>query len=66
MFTLDVPTTPNTFIGSAEKIGIDLYGNYVIAFQGAGILLLAALVGAIVLARKEGRLEWYQLRYILP
>lgn len=52
IFTLDVPAQEH-YIGSAEKIGIDLYGNYVIAFQGAAILLLAALVGAIVMARKE-------------
>ncbi|OIJ21778.1 NADH-quinone oxidoreductase subunit J [Anaerobacillus alkalidiazotrophicus] len=52
IFTLDVPGQ-EYYIGSAEAIGIELYGNYVIAFQGAGILLLAALVGAIVLARKE-------------
>jgi len=52
IFTLNVPAG-DLYIGTAEQIGIDLYGNYVIAFQGAGILLLAALVGAIVLARKE-------------
>jgi NADH-quinone oxidoreductase subunit J len=53
IFTLDVPGGQEHYIGSAELIGLDLYGNYVIAFQGAGVLLLAALVGAIVLARKE-------------
>jgi NADH-quinone oxidoreductase subunit J len=53
IFTLNVPGGEELYIGTAEKIGIELYGNYVIAFQGAGILLLAALVGAIVLARKE-------------
>lgn len=53
IFTLDVPANTDRYIGSAEQIGVVLYGNYVIAFQGAGILLLAALVGAIVLARKE-------------
>ena len=55
IFTLDVPAPgqQELYIGTAEEIGIVLYGNYVIAFQGAGILLLAALVGAIVMARKE-------------
>ncbi|RXJ02911.1 NADH-quinone oxidoreductase subunit J [Anaerobacillus alkaliphilus] len=53
IFSLDLPVNQELYIGTAEQIGIDLYGNYVIAFQGAGILLLAALVGAIVLARKE-------------
>lgn len=53
IFTLDVPVGQELYIGSAQAIGLDLYGNYVIAFQAAGVLLLAALVGAIVLARKE-------------
>lgn len=53
IFTLDAPTGQEFYIGSAQAIGIELYGNYVIAFQAAGVLLLAALVGAIVLARKE-------------
>ena len=53
IFTLDVPSNQEMYIGTAEDIGLELYGNYVIAFQGAGILLLAALVGAIVMARKE-------------
>ena len=54
IFTLDVPANEAArYVGSAEEIGIVLYGNYVIAFLGAGVLLLAALVGAIVLARKE-------------
>ncbi|MCT8140115.1 NADH-quinone oxidoreductase subunit J [Anaerobacillus sp. CMMVII] len=54
IFTLDVPSGgQDLYIASAEDIGVALYGNYVIAFQGAGILLLAALVGAIVMARKE-------------
>jgi NADH-quinone oxidoreductase subunit J len=53
IFTLEVPVGQEYYIGSAELIGLELYGNYVIAFQGAGVLLLAALVGAIVLARKE-------------
>lgn len=53
IFTLDVPSNQERYIGTAEDIGLELYGNYVIAFQGAGILLLAALVGAIVMARKE-------------
>lgn len=40
-------------IGSAKDIGINLYGYYVVAFEAAGILLLLALIGAIVVARKE-------------
>ncbi|MBU9723404.1 NADH-quinone oxidoreductase subunit J [Bacillus alkalicola] len=50
---MNLPSNNEQFIGSAEAIGVELYGNYVIALQAAGILLLAALIGAIVLARKE-------------
>nr|WP_221301932.1 NADH-quinone oxidoreductase subunit J [Texcoconibacillus texcoconensis] len=50
---MDLPAGTEPFIGTAEAIGLELYGNYVIAFLGVGILLLAALIGAIVIARKE-------------
>jgi NADH-quinone oxidoreductase subunit J len=50
--TLDFPVNEAQG-GTGEEIGIQLYGHYVIAVQGVGILLLAALVGAVVLARKE-------------
>ncbi|OEH85448.1 NADH-quinone oxidoreductase subunit J [Desulfuribacillus stibiiarsenatis] len=48
-----LPTQAPQYVGSAHDIGLSLYGNYVIAFEAAAILLLVALVGAIVLARKE-------------
>lgn len=41
------------YIGSAFEIGMELYGSYVVAFEAVGVLLLVALVGAVVLARKE-------------
>ncbi|MBU9710321.1 NADH-quinone oxidoreductase subunit J [Bacillus tamaricis] len=50
---MNLQPSDEQFIGSAEAIGIQVYGHYVIALQAAGILLLAALIGAIVLARKE-------------
>ncbi len=53
IFSLNVPSSQDISIGTADRIGIELYSNYVVAFEGAGILLLAALIGAIVLARKE-------------
>ncbi|TMW72178.1 NADH-quinone oxidoreductase subunit J [Alteribacter natronophilus] len=49
----DFAPNDNPYVGSAEMIGLELYGNYLIAFIGVGVLLLAALTGAIVLARKE-------------
>lgn len=51
--TLQVPATAPTTVGSTKDIGIALYGSYVIAFEALGILLLVALIGAIVIARKE-------------
>lgn len=52
--SIEIPGQPTPqYIGSASEIGVHLYGSYVIAFEAVGILLLVALVGAIVLARKE-------------
>ena len=38
---------------SVQKIGINLMTDYVFAFEVIGILLLAALVGAVFIAKKE-------------
>lgn len=39
--------------GNTETIGMLLYTDYLVPFELASILLLVAMVGAIVLARKE-------------
>ncbi len=39
--------------GTIEQIGRELYTNYIVPFQAAGILLLAATIGAVVLAKKK-------------
>lgn len=39
--------------GNTERIGLLLYTDFLIPFEVASILLLVAMVGAIVLARKE-------------
>ena len=43
--------------GSTEAIGTSMFNDYVLPFEVVSFLLLAALIGAIVLARKddEGR-----------
>ena len=41
------------FFGSPEAIGESLLRKFLIAFEGASILLLVAAVGAVVLARKR-------------
>jgi len=38
---------------NTEQIGISLFSEYIIPFELTSIVLLAALVGAIVLAKKE-------------
>jgi NADH-quinone oxidoreductase subunit J len=39
--------------GTVETIGKELYTNYVLPFEAAGYLLLAAAIGAVVLAKKK-------------
>lgn len=39
--------------GTIETIGRELYTNYIIPFEVAGFLLLAATIGAMVLAKKK-------------
>ncbi len=39
--------------GTIEQIGRELYSNYILPFEAAGYLLLAATIGALVLAKKK-------------
>jgi NADH-quinone oxidoreductase subunit J len=39
--------------GSAEKVGIALFTDYLLPFEVTSVLILVAILGAIVLARKE-------------
>ena len=47
------PTPPPADITNTEAIGLLLYTKYVYAFQAAGIVLLIAMVGAIVLTLRH-------------
>jgi NADH-quinone oxidoreductase subunit J len=40
-------------VGTVETIGRELYTNYILPFEAAGFLLLAATIGAVVLAKKK-------------
>ena len=42
-----------SFETTADAIGDALLGRYVLAFEIASVLLLAALIGAIVLVRED-------------
>lgn len=44
---------PATTLGNTETLGMLLYTDYLVPFEVASMLLLVAMVGAIVLARKE-------------
>ncbi len=39
--------------GTVENIGKEMFTNYVLPFEAAGYLLLAATIGALVLAKKK-------------
>jgi len=38
---------------NTQQIGLSLFGNYVLAFEIASLLLLVAIVGAVVMAKKR-------------
>lgn len=41
--------------GSLEEMGMELFGPFALPFEMASLLLLAAIIGAIVLARRRDR-----------
>ncbi len=41
------------FVGSTEALGRALFRDYVVPFEVTSVLILVAIVGAVVLARKE-------------
>ena len=47
--------SPNTSIGeeSTTRIGEHLFSDYLLPFEVASVLLLMAMIGAIVLARRD-------------
>ncbi|MFC0525251.1 NADH-quinone oxidoreductase subunit J [Pontibacillus salicampi] len=47
------PGSEALHVRNTEQIGIALYSHYIIPFELMSIVLLVALIGAIVLARKE-------------
>jgi NADH-quinone oxidoreductase subunit J len=47
------PAPTGASLGNTEQIGLLLYTDYLIPFEVASILLLVAMIGAIVLTKKE-------------
>lgn len=58
IYDLDFEAVPNTLHeNNTEQIGVSLYSHFIIPFELTSVILLAALVGAIVLARKDDEKE---------
>ncbi|WHY97495.1 NADH-quinone oxidoreductase subunit J [Peribacillus simplex] len=54
IYNLDIPVQPTALHEeNTKQIGIELFSKYVIPFEVMSVLLLVALVGAIVLAKKD-------------
>ena len=51
--TVAAPTGVVAAAGNTEQVGLLLYTNYLIPFEIASMLLLVAMIGAIVLAKRE-------------
>jgi NADH-quinone oxidoreductase subunit J len=50
---LDQDNASTQLVGNTEQVSDAIFGTYVVPFEAVSVLLLAALVGAIVLARKD-------------
>ncbi|AOM81598.1 NADH-quinone oxidoreductase subunit J [Salisediminibacterium beveridgei] len=53
IFSMDLPGNTQPEVTSIHSIGMSLYGHYFVAFIAVAFLLTSALIGAIVIARKE-------------
>jgi NADH-quinone oxidoreductase subunit J len=47
-------TVPLPQAGTAERLGTEIFGSWVLPFEVLSVLLLAALIGAIVVSRPQG------------
>jgi len=43
----------NTQVGMVENLGIELFTNFLVPFELASVLFIAAMVGAVLLAKRE-------------
>jgi NADH-quinone oxidoreductase subunit J len=48
-----MPKGPAAEVGSVEAVGRALFTDYLLAFEIASVLLLAAVIGAIALAKRK-------------
>ena len=47
------PTPPSDLMTNTHALGQIIYGDYILAFQACGIILLVAMIGAIVLTHRK-------------
>lgn len=58
IYDLDIPFEEAALHeNNTEQIGISLFSKYVIPFELTSVLLLVALIGAVILAKKENEEE---------
>lgn len=55
--TSQVSSLPNSDIGLVENLGKVLFNEFLLPFELSSILLLSALVGAVLLAKKDKRTQ---------
>ena len=53
IFRAPMPVLPETESLNTQRIGLALYGQYLLPFEVASLLLLVAIVGAVVMAKKR-------------
>ncbi|HRC15734.1 MAG TPA: NADH-quinone oxidoreductase subunit J [Bacteroidia bacterium] len=51
--SLPIPTTQDVSIGTIQNLGRVLLDEYLFPFEFASILLLSAMIGAVLLAKKD-------------
>ena len=58
------PVAATELFGSPEDLAQSLFTDFVLPFEIASVLLLVAMVGAVVLARRSARSSWSRLATI--
>ncbi|MFN0013028.1 MAG: NADH-quinone oxidoreductase subunit J [Saprospiraceae bacterium] len=53
---ITAPTDPNPHVGLVQNLGKVLFTDFVVPFEVAGILFLAAMVGAVLLAKRDAKI----------
>ncbi|MGM5631604.1 NADH-quinone oxidoreductase subunit J [Apibacter raozihei] len=51
--SIDLPVSPDSQIGLTKNLGYLLFSEYVLPFELAGILFLSALVGAVMIGKRD-------------